>query len=273
MKHHVRTAQRKPGQPSRHPSLEELVKARQRAALQPASERLGMAQREPATKPEGATERAMGLEGFVTQAAYVAKRSNLFPTTAALARYIQPHLQELNEAQAVLRIGARWYVQPQRFDAAVMAFSVRTTARWQCSCFGSPNSPFSTGTRKQHRAPAVEPWLYPAIRRHLDGLRSVRQHGKHEVTLTGLLSALGVSEDRQTLQLKRQAGAVLARFGWERARSSPIDLAGTKTRPWVYRWPQAGIREGLRPVEVAGRSSVQPPKPGQHSEEANGCPF
>jgi putative DNA primase/helicase len=79
---------------------------------------------------------------------------------------------------------------------------------------------------------AVRKYLYDEHQRiTLTGLNGTLVN---EITLAELLSALGISVDKQTQVLTKQASAVLGRLGWERGRASG---RGDKVRPWVYRRP------------------------------------
>jgi len=55
-----------------------------------------------------------------------------------------------------------------------------------------------------------------------------------EITLADLLTSFGISVDKQTPVLTKQASAALGRLGWERGRASG---KGGAARPWVYRRP------------------------------------
>jgi predicted P-loop ATPase len=87
-----------------------------------------------------------------------------------------------------------------------------------------------------------------------------------EVTLAELLTMLGISVDKQTPALAKQASAALGRMGWERARSS--STKGAKLRPWVYRRPP----EAPEPAPAPGSTSSSPTQ-DINEEDANEIPF
>ena len=86
----------------------------------------------------------------------------------------------------------------------------------------------------------VENALESAIRRYLyDEDQRVSPYGQNgslvkEITLADLLTSFGISVDKQTPVLTKQASAALGRLGWERGRASG---KGGAARPWVYRRP------------------------------------
>lgn len=120
----------------------------------------------------------------------------------------------------------------------------------------------------------VENALESAIRRYLYDENQKPTVGGlngwlvNEVTLCDLLSALGVSVDKQTNVMTKQASAALGRLGWERGRASG---KGGKVRPWVYRRPSDNPA-GATP---SGSSGSTQPAPGQQREGATDedCPF
>lgn len=83
----------------------------------------------------------------------------------------------------------------------------------------------------------VENAIESAIRRYLyDESQHVSASGLNgalveEVTVSGLLASIGISIDKQSAVIVRQASAALRSLGWTLHRSSKTD------RPWVYRRP------------------------------------
>ena len=124
----------------------------------------------------------------------------------------------------------------------------------------------------QQRERAVENALESAIRRYLyDDNQKLTMTGINgttveETSLCDLLSALGISVDKQTQVMTKQASAALSRLGWERGRASGTvsrsTMAGS-TRPVGA--DTAGVDE--RPYQD------QPPTQGQTREELDACPF
>lgn len=115
----------------------------------------------------------------------------------------------------------------------------------------------------------VENALESAIRRYLyDEDQRVSMHGLNgallpEVTLADLLGALGISVDKQTAVLTKQASAALGRMGWERGRATG---KGGVSRPWVYRRP--------RPEEApSGSKASTRPTQGIEERATDDCPF
>jgi putative DNA primase/helicase len=89
-----------------------------------------------------------------------------------------------------------------------------------------------------------------------------------ELTLADLLTALGISVDKQTQVLTKQASAALGRMGWERGRASG---KGGTVRPWVYRRPPE-IKEP--PQAAPSGSPSTGSTPSQPTEGTEGeCPF
>ncbi|MBX3605348.1 MAG: hypothetical protein KF788_08755 [Piscinibacter sp.] len=83
----------------------------------------------------------------------------------------------------------------------------------------------------------VENAIEAAIRRYLyDESQHISANGVNgalvsEVTVSGVLSSIGISVDKQTAVIVRQASASLRQLGWTLHRS------GKAERPWVYRRP------------------------------------
>jgi predicted P-loop ATPase len=96
-----------------------------------------------------------------------------------------------------------------------------------------------------------------------------------ECTLAELLTALGISVDKQTQVLTKQASAALGRLGWERGRSSRP--AGDVMRPWVYRRPPktyAAPAPQSPPAGLGASPSSTGPTQGHSTTETDDvCPF
>lgn len=120
----------------------------------------------------------------------------------------------------------------------------------------------------------IENALESAIRRYLyDETQRVTPSGANgsllqEVTLADLLTSLGISVDKQTQVMAKQASAALGRLGWERGRASG---KGGAVRPWVYRRP----KESALDLDGPGGSdsSSNGPTQGHSHEDPDGCPF
>ncbi|MEY4416910.1 MAG: hypothetical protein RIQ53_4203 [Pseudomonadota bacterium] len=135
---------------------------------------------------------------------------------------------------------------------------------------------------------AVENSLESAIRRYLyDEDQRVPHGGRNgatlnEVSLGDLLNALGISVDKQSGQITKQASAALTRLGWERGRSSPqLGENGQRIRPWVYRRPKGDPKPSAAALAAqriaddesglsASRSTATPATAVQ---ELDDCPF
>lgn len=118
----------------------------------------------------------------------------------------------------------------------------------------------------------VENALESAIRRYLyDENQKLSMTGLNgamlnEITLADLLTALGISVDKQTQVMTKQASAALGRMGWERGRSSG---KGGKVRPWVYRRPK-DVAQG----QPSGSDGSNGPDAGPAADEGHDdCPF
>jgi putative DNA primase/helicase len=128
----------------------------------------------------------------------------------------------------------------------------------------------------QQRERAVENALESAIRRYLYdehqklGLTGTNGSLVDEITLSDLLSALGITVDKQTQVMTKQASAALSRLGWERGRASAA--GGVKVRPWVYRRPDpADDNAGVE--ALLGATSMNRQMRGDDEREPNVCPF
>ena len=122
---------------------------------------------------------------------------------------------------------------------------------------------------------AVENALESAIRRYLyDEHQKASLTGLNgalvdEITLAELLNALGISVDKQTQVIAKQASAVLGRLDWERGRAS--SAGGSKVRPWVYRRPKEAPRKPAASRPGGSLDSV--PTQGGDNEDGNEPPF
>jgi predicted P-loop ATPase len=120
----------------------------------------------------------------------------------------------------------------------------------------------------QQQERTVESTLESAIRRTLyDEDQKVPMNGRNwalvdECTLAELLTQLGISVDKQSAVLAKQASAVLGRLGWERARGTA--RGADKVRPWVYRRPKG---EGVSASEGLGADGFNRPAQGYSTEE------
>lgn len=130
----------------------------------------------------------------------------------------------------------------------------------------------------QQQERTVESTLESAIRRTLyDEDQKPPLNGRNwtlvdECTLAELLTQLGISVDKQSAVLAKQASAVLGRLGWERARGTA--RGADKVRPWVYRRPKG---EGVSASESsAAGGGVGGPAQGHEStdeEDLDAIPF
>ncbi|XVJ69869.1 MAG: hypothetical protein HEQ39_09600 [Rhizobacter sp.] len=97
---------------------------------------------------------------------------------------------------------------------------------------------------------AVEGGIESAIRRFLydedqkTGINGINGSLISEVTLGDLLLGFGISVDKQTTPLMKQASAALGRLGWKRWRGAKRE---DESRPWVYRRPGASDSVGDAP--------------------------
>lgn len=118
----------------------------------------------------------------------------------------------------------------------------------------------------------VENALESAIRKYLyDENQRITINGQNgtllnEITLADLLTALGISVDKQTQLLTKQASAALGRLGWERGRASAKTSDGAKVRPWVYRRPTTAAI-APQPADAPAVDSTNSPAPGYAKEE------
>lgn len=128
----------------------------------------------------------------------------------------------------------------------------------------------------------VENALESAIRRYLyDENQKVSMNGLNgslvnQITLGDLLTALGISVDKQTQVLTKTASAALGRMGWERHRASG---KGGKDRPYYYRRPpyaadrdDAGS-DGVGAQPGASDGSTGPAQGHAIAGDPDGCPF
>ena len=92
----------------------------------------------------------------------------------------------------------------------------------------------------------------------------------NDITAPELLSRIGISVDKQTHLLLRQATAALRHAGWERYRSSRGD------RPWMFRRPtgQAGRMAGAEPQgQPSSTAAAQRPDLQESVGVEDDCPF
>lgn len=123
----------------------------------------------------------------------------------------------------------------------------------------------------QQQARMVDNAIEAAVLRYLyDENQRVSATGENgslvqEVVLSDLLTKLGISLDKQTHVIVRQAAAALDHAGWTRARSSRAD------RPRVFKRPkgEAGRVAGASGVSGGAADAA----PTTSSEDGNDCPF
>jgi hypothetical protein len=87
------------------------------------------------------------------------------------------------------------------------------------------------------------------------------------ISAPDLLSKLGISVDKQSHVLLRQATAALRQAGWVRFRSSRGD------RPWMFRRPASDGEAQVTPPASASESSTGPARAANPQEAADACPF
>jgi predicted P-loop ATPase len=121
----------------------------------------------------------------------------------------------------------------------------------------------------QQQQRQIENAIEADILRYLyDENQRVSIHGENgtsvnEITAPELLSRLGISVDKRTHHLLRQATAALRHAGWVRFRSSRGD------RPWMFRRP-AG--QGLQ-LPQAGADEPRPTQGDNPEGASDDCPF
>ncbi len=123
----------------------------------------------------------------------------------------------------------------------------------------------------------IENALESAIRKFLyDEQQKVAHHGingslVNEITLSELLNYLGISVDKQTTALTKQASTALGRMGWERGRAK--GQRADKWRPWVYLRPAE--RSETAPAPDGAGAPTNRPDAGHYTSEAEdeACPF
>lgn len=132
----------------------------------------------------------------------------------------------------------------------------------------------------QQQQRQIENAIAAAVVRYLyDDQQKVGIHGENgtlvdTITVSDLLGRLGISVDKQTHVLQRQATAALRQVGWVRFRSSRGD------RPWMFRRPSKPILPDLpsrsAPSAVAGASEGQSTRhdaAAQPEGADSDCPF
>jgi len=125
---------------------------------------------------------------------------------------------------------------------------------------------------------SVDNALEGAIRRYLYDEQQRVQLGSengalvNEISLADLLTRLGISVDKQTPALSKQASAALGRLGWERARASG---KGGAARPWVYRRPKGEpLDDDGQPMPSGSDGSGgNAPAQAHADEDADAIPF
>lgn len=116
----------------------------------------------------------------------------------------------------------------------------------------------------QQAARQIENAIEGAVRRYLyDEHQRVSVSGEngtlvYEITTADLLSRLGITLDKQTAVVLRQATAALRHCGWVRFRANRGD------RPWMFRRPEEGAGGLVLPGAQTGTSTVR---------AADDCPF
>jgi putative DNA primase/helicase len=110
-------------------------------------------------------------------------------------------------------------------------------------------------------AAAVLRYLYDADQRV--GIHNENGTLVNEISAPELLGRLGISVDKQTHVLLRQATAALRQAGWHRFRSSRGD------RPWMFKRPT----ESPHVVAGVSESSTRPQPGAQPTGTPDDCPF
>jgi putative DNA primase/helicase len=122
----------------------------------------------------------------------------------------------------------------------------------------------------QQQQRMVDNAIQSAVLRYLyDENQKVGMSGENgsmvnETTVGDLLTRLGISIDKQTHLIVRQATAALDHAGWEKARSSRGD------RPYVFRRPKG--KPGLSPGGSGDSTAGHDAAPST-SEDGDDCPF
>ena len=118
----------------------------------------------------------------------------------------------------------------------------------------------------QQQQRQIENAIQAAMLRYLyDEDQKVSMHGENgtlvmEITAPELLTRLGISVDKQTQALLRQATAGMRHAGWVRYRSSRGD------RPWMFRRPEGGKLPEPEP-------STRPMQGNKHAGDPDAMPF
>jgi putative DNA primase/helicase len=124
--------------------------------------------------------------------------------------------------------------------------------------------------KPQQQTRMVDNALQSAVLRYLyDENQKVSLHGENgslvnEITIAELLSRLGISIDKQTHVIVRQAAAALSHAGWDRVRSSRGD------RPYVFKRPAGAAGQTAGGSGFLQQGHDAGPNP---SEDGNDCPI
>lgn len=125
----------------------------------------------------------------------------------------------------------------------------------------------------QQQQRQIENAIQAAVMRYLyDENQKVGMNGENGVLVNtisapDLLSKLGISVDKQSHVLLRQATAALRHAGWVRFRSTRGD------RPWMFRRPASDGGAPVTPRANASESSTGPARAANPQEAADACPF
>lgn len=125
----------------------------------------------------------------------------------------------------------------------------------------------------QQQQRQIENAIQAAVMRYLyDENQKVSMNGENgtlvsTISAPDLLSKLGISVDKQSHVLLRQATAALRHAGWVRFRSTRGD------RPWMFRRPASDGGAAHTPAASASESSRGPGRATNPQEAADACPF
>lgn len=125
----------------------------------------------------------------------------------------------------------------------------------------------------QQQQRQIENAIQAAVMRYLyDENQKVTMNGENgtlvnTISAPDLLSKLGISVDKQSHVLLRQATAALRHAGWVRFRSTRGD------RPWMFRRPASDAGTPHTPLASASDGSHGPARAKTPQETADDCPF
>jgi putative DNA primase/helicase len=125
----------------------------------------------------------------------------------------------------------------------------------------------------QQQQRQIENAIQAAVMRYLyDENQRVGVHGENgslvnEISAPDLLNKLGISVDKQTHVLLRQATAALRQAGWVRFRSSRGD------RPWMFKRPLTEGTVTAAAASASGGSAAGSAPASTAQEAADACPF